>query len=592
MVAGSPLVAAVGAGIMVTDGIIWVDESIENYAQKYAREYGQAREQSETYARANQQYHSQFLSSQLAAQATASLYEGVVRPGTPRQRYAQQQPQVLQQGIMRAQAALADVKNSPGSPAELERQRLHYALKYAIFAVSSILPVPLIQEAIAALDGSPERLEEMLARLQAARQQYNARLSAQELARLQLEELLAQTQAQLETIAQVLPELSAEQQARFAQQFRAIQSILPGASAQGLQTTEALENAQRAQNGSRALIEAVSNAFLEERISLNSLINQQLGVLETLSEMLKEAGRGPVKERREWRELADQIQELHYHMQSLLEQPLSQAEQQFTQQNRRLSLLKEQTFTLIETLQQQVIADTIAETLQELHFQATPGDQGLIRARDTLLRVVASPSKQSAQNKRDDRVVTFEIARNGDITYDFVGYTGDSCLTEAETIFAALREKGLHILDQNVARRMREAVARGQRVDAQMLQRPEYQHHPLSNKLQAQMAERLLSALGKMQFEHIEQQVVGGVIELDAFNGDVGYHAQIRAEGTVEVTRNEGEEEVKIEADSYDPLAIEARQVRLEHPPAAEKASPAKHQQTLPKRVEQKLREP
>ncbi len=600
LAAGSPLVVGLRAGVLAADGLMWVGANalagLKAWSDKGNQERAKDVKSMEKHQRSIQESLSPFLRSQLEAMAIAQMYREVI----PSRRSYENEQAALRQAMASAQAALAEVNPSLKlSPAELARRKAQQELKSELIAGRSTLPPALLQQGVEALDTSAEIIVPLVERLRKVRQGEEGKMSWQQQQRREFDDTHHLTSGQLDGINQWLEELGSEQRVRFLEQRDAIRQLLSEASIQARSDlAAALHRVAEAGQSVGTLADAVSSELLETRLTVNSQINEQLGVLDALASMLAGVNRLDAPDRPILLRLAERVRELSEEIQQLTGEGLVRARQRLATSIQRISSLREEIFDVVEKFQQRFVAGTIAETVFELGFNLATGEQGPLQENGETLRVVATPVSQPmrrrksqedipVQTKRDDRIISFEISRDGDIAYDFIGYTGNACVEDAERIFAALRAKGLYILEPAAAQRMQEAQAQGRRISPQMLNRPEVQAQPTKNKMQAELVERLRAVLASMQYENVAQQVVGGCVEIDAFNGDMGYHAIVMPEGGLKLSKDDGIQEVNIALDSTDPLAIESRKVKGQKKEQSEQASTTpKPRRTTPHQAE------
>lgn len=71
---------------------------------------------------------------------------------------------------------------------------------------------------------------------------------------------------------------------------------------------------------------------------------------------------------------------------------------------------------------------------------------------------------------------------------------------------------------------------------------------------QARLAERLLDVIRRMGFSNISHSATGGYVDIEGFNGPVGYRVVLPPHGQAEVNRDG----VDVSADYRDPVAAEA----------------------------------
>ncbi len=150
-------------------------------------------------------------------------------------------------------------------------------------------------------------------------------------------------------------------------------------------------------------------------------------------------------------------------------------------------------------------------------------------------RVTGLRNDAPAGMGHDDKLVTFTLLADGRIDYDFSGYIGEACKKDAQRIFAALRRKGIVIVSPSWLHEHDLASMSAQEVTAAPL--PEFD----VNKRQALVADRVRQALEHMGYQanQIVETSVGGVRQLDARNGSLGYyHVALDAFDEVNVTWN------------------------------------------------------
>lgn len=562
-------------GDRVVKGINWVREELERSEKELVEKYANMLKAARNNTRP-------------LVEAVANMQQGQV--GTQSQTEAEKQS--ITQALAEARAAIAGVRTVLKSPEEIERQQLQQSLKKEIIRGKALLlPASLIQAAETALEGSREAISRAIFRLMEARQRAEGELSLRERQRSQLEEAIQSTTALLQVVEQMLQEMSSEQQAVFVERRKAIQSLLATINpSEENMLDESIELVIEAQQNARGLAEAITTALVEAWAAARSQVNEQLAGLQALRDMLTEVDRMNVANRREVRDLAERVTDIYDDVQSLLGQPLQHVHRQLSLFKEQISPLKQEIFTMVEKSRQRMAAETIATTLIELDFGSLTRDQRIVRENGDVLRVVVKPASKKSVEKRDDRIVSFEISRNGDVTYDFVGYTGDTCIEEAERIFTALRAKGLYILDPRGVQRL-QAVARERPITLEMLNRPELQLHLVKNKTQAELAERIHAVLERMQYHSISQQVVGGCIEMEAFNGPVGYRVVLKPEGSLQVFKDEGMNELDIAVDSNDPVIAEAIRVRERKADKQDRSSSEQRRQTPARRLRRTLQE-
>lgn len=590
----SPFIAAIGVGVVVGEGMVVVGEEVVGAAIDLAKDVVNKgkEERKEQFGKMQAQQQSiknlgAYLSSEVEALAVARLYQD--DPQT--QRVGKVQQQYVTQIAARARAAVTDTSFPLESAQEIERRRFQLSLRREIIAGREILPAALIEEAELALEDTNETMARLVYRLQVARQEAEAALSEQQLQRRQVEDMTQFVTAQLQALDQVLQEMSSEQQAGFVERRRAIQAVLATIDPSNQKDLESsVEEAIQAHQSARQLTQAASIVLIEAWSEVNRQGNRLLGMLQQLHTMVDEIGRVHIAERRELNSLTRRLSVTLIEAESLGQYALRDAQQRLSDLTERSLTLKEEVFTVVEQVQQRIIAETIASTLLDLDYRPLTSDQRLIRESGEVMRVLATPGGKGVPELRDDRIVAFDISRKGAIAYDFIGYTGDTCVEEAEKILAALKERGLYILDKKAVDQLRAEVASGRRITPEMLDRPELQLNPIKNKLQTTLAERIHAVLERMDFHTIVEQVVGGRIEMDAFNGPIGYRVVLTPEGSMKMYKDAELNEVDLALDNDDPVVVEARQVTAQQP-EVQLGAPEKRQQSRIYRQRQALQE-
>jgi hypothetical protein len=170
------------------------------------------------------------------------------------------------------------------------------------------------------------------------------------------------------------------------------------------------------------------------------------------------------------------------------------------------------------------------------------------------LRIEAMIS-YSTKEQRDEKVVAFDVSPDGKINYDFSGYVGDTCISEAKRIFDALREKGIFIVDDRAVDELLQTST--ENITANLLQQERLHPHIVKNKSQAELADSLRRVLEKMEYPQVHQNSIGGAIELEAFKGPIGYRVILPPDGSAQVLKNASQKDVS--NDLQDPVTREAQ---------------------------------
>lgn len=236
---------------------------------------------------------------------------------------------------------------------------------------------------------------------------------------------------------------------------------------------------------------------------------------------------------------------------------LTEARARLAKISARLDSATEEVFEEIGQRQQEVAARTISETLGELGFvksmvSKSPPQVALVGRK---LQIVGT-RQQPGGSVQNEELVSFYVNQDGSVAYDFSGYKGESCTQAAREIFEALRKKGLVLVQAETAQHLN-----GSSVS---LTREQVDRYPLPtfdvNLRQARLHQRLRQVLQKMQFQHIQEQVAGGSIILEAFNGDVGYHVVLHSDSDLKqpkVLRTRGQQQEDVSNDASDAVVSE-----------------------------------
>jgi hypothetical protein len=439
--------------------------------------------------------------------------------------------------------------------AETERELLSYRLKLEIEAARGVLPAEKIAAAEAALDGSTETIQSTLTMLETAWKEVQDAQAQRDRQVFQVRQLLNILTTQLGTVDALLRETGKAQNLVYVNQRRAIEMQIRNVEAQ-LSTgrAQALATAQAAQKALHELTESVSaDAFRAWEKTRTQIISQQ-GALDTLEKMLTEAVALKLVDAQKAETIKRRITTAQREAEDLLQMASTSptVQRKLILLTDRVEQLKKEVFRVTQGGQQQYIAEAVATTLEELGFQSQTGGQLATEQITDGLRIVATRSGDTPNFARDDKLVSFTISQDGAVSYDFSGYVGDSCVSEAERVFAALRAKGIFILDSDTLDSLQRIPAENITLDTL---RQTSLPHIVQNKPQAELAVRLRQVLERMKFSNIQESVVGGTIDLEAFNGPLGYRVVLPPDGSAQVFKNRAD----VSNDASDPIATEAQ---------------------------------
>jgi hypothetical protein len=539
------LTVAAGAGVLIQEGMLLPGKIVRAHMAKKDRQYA-ARDAAKLASdRAHRQEFSGRLAMQIATIATASAAK-----------QKDQQAQSVYEAMNLARQAISDAQQTARARANVEREQIASRLMLEIENGRGFLPARIIAQAEDALEDTKEEMLQEIARLQEAWRRVATVQATKERQRRETQRLLQISTTQLALIEDMLQGTSARTLYRtFTEQRRTIENLIKTAQAAlDSNISDALQQAQQAHADVRSLTESVSTSLIDISDSIQSEINTFLGTLTTLNTMLEEAVSTKLIAIQEAQQLMRRIAHTTNEVQSRTEGPLSDSEQSLHVLRERVELLKQEVFSLVEQRQQRYVANSIATTLAELGFQSTKSNKPALKENGDVLRIEALRTGMTKNGERDDKVVSFDISRNGNIAYDFSGYVGDACLVEARRVFAALRNNGIYILDEQAMEYIQAQPAGT--VTINTLKQPHLHPQLQANKLQAELAERLRSVLEDMQFGTITQNVVGGCIELEAFNGSIGYRVVLPTDGSTQVFKDVTYTDVSTDLD--DPIVAEA----------------------------------
>lgn len=558
VVAGSPVIlgiqAAVGAGILVEKGVMWVSDQIEkNYLEKcqtWSTHYDAAQAKNQARAQVIQDY----MTAQWYTNAASGLYRPSQHADT--QMVAPEPQEDLLPVMAQVRSALDDMQKMRQVKRKTQHEQLVARLLTEIEIGRGVLSPVSIAQAEAALGEASESVEQALDDLDTAWKQRST-VSQEERQRREVQFLLQVTANQLSIVEQAREHPAALPVEAFVEQRRQIEATIAQAQA-ALQSNLALalELAEAARGAAQALSTQVSTALVDAWDRVRKEINTFQGVLTALTTMVNEAIAVKMISRQRAYEFEGRIEALYEETEHLVAHTPPDIQARLLLLKERVGTLKQDVFAAIEQQQQRYIAQTIATTLDELGFQDIRGDEPTLKESGDLIRVVTTTSGRTTGTERDDKIVSFDIARNGDIAYDFSGYVGDTCVQEAERIFVALHKKGIFILDAQAAKQLPTYPTK--LITPELLEQPQWQPQIVQNKLQAELAERLRAVLEAMNYPTISQNVVGGCIELEAFSGPFGYRVVLAPDGAASIFKDDAHTDISDNED--DPLVAEVQQ--------------------------------
>ena len=464
---------------------------------------------------------------------------------------------------------------------EMEKELLADRLRAAIDAGRSFLPVSVLAEAENALGGTPATRQYALEQVERAWQQVTDAHAQQMRQTLQAQHALNGVVGQLANIDTLLYTLGETKHSVYLQRKHVIEAWAREAEQQlSSNPARALTLANDVQQLATTLAADVSSDSFDRWEGLRRKQMTLLGMLTALEQMVLEARVLKLMSAVEADSLKQRIQDTHASIQRFLNAGLSpRAQREALLLNEHVELLKKEVFQRVQTSQQRSIAQTIAKTLVEVGFQGTRGEAPVLQINGDTIRVVVKRAGHTSGFVRDDKHVAFDITRDGEISYDFSGYVGDTCVADAKKIFTALRKNGVYILDDEAIGKLQQTP--GEQVTPSLLAQDEFQPQLTRKKQQAELVDRLSRVLAQMNYQNIKKSSAGGTIEIDAFNGTIGYHIVLPSEGDVQVLKDAQRKDIS--HDSSDPIVVEAS-----HAPEIEQADEVSKQHEAHRSVQQR----
>src|SRR5205085_5614611 len=145
------------------------------------------------------------------------------------------------------------------------------------------------------------------------------------------------------------------------------------------------------------------------------------------------------------------------------------------------------------------------------------------------MRIRAIRVQTDGDGKRDDKVITFDITREGEFTYDCSGYVGDAALADIEKLFDALKARGIYMLDSKSVEKLQQMPI--EQITPATLQQERFTPGKEQHKSQSEIAKQLLQLLKQLDYTITHQNTVGGYIELDASSDAADYRIVLPPDG-------------------------------------------------------------
>lgn len=209
--------------------------------------------------------------------------------------------------------------------------------------------------------------------------------------------------------------------------------------------------------------------------------------------------------------------------------------------------LAERTFDLIAAIKQRRTAETIAAALGALGYRKDIRAGMLPQVERVGDRLNVTAFRQNPNVKStDQKMVTFFVDENGEVKGDFSGYADRECEAAAEEVFAEVRRRGVILVNEDAAVRLRNADPAMISTDPLAYAGPEFAPQLDNSKRQPELRRRVISALRRMGFQEneIQETVEGGTIIIGASHGSMAYRVVLTPDGD----RNTVPEEVDGEA--------------------------------------------
>lgn len=543
--------AAAGAGMLIDKGAMRMGEELREQVEKGVRELEQryaalyAAKSAGAYA-----LRWDFLSAQvdvIAAQPSADT---------------RVDQQALLEAIAQSRTAIDNADRTLKMREETERKGLIERLSSFIEASHDKLPRDTVWRAEMVLNTTNDAMRDALANLARAWREKARLEDYQEHERLEIQQHLNKVARQLAVAASLAKDGSETYQKAFAARRKAVEDILDQARATLSQkkSEEAMRLVAQANREVRALMKEASERTFESWDNEQGEINAAHGTLDVLHKMVEEASAIDMASKEEARALEKRFSRLYDEMDALARSKPGTLKQRLGLTRERIAVLKQDVLTTIQRNQQMSIAETIADAMADLGFRSLEGKRPEVKVNGEYVRIETLRSRNPSAYGRDDKLVSFDVSRQGDVSYDFAGYSGESCIADAERIFAALRKRGLFILDKDAATRLKGSSIKT--ITPELLSRREFQPELEANKAQAKLAERLRSILEQMNYAHVVENVVGGSIELEGFNDAFGYRVVVTPEGSAQVFKDK--QQIDISHDASDIVVSEILRVQDE----------------------------
>lgn len=542
VLAAGAAVVVIGAGVLCVNGVMWCGEKLEEHYQQALREWAELRQRAYDEQRRKVEgqlsHYARMMSvgvSTLPSHTTVNQHVGE-RPNNAE----------LARAAQAFQAALA----STPPPGAIERQELVAALQREIASGRGTLPAQAVRAAEQALNGNAATVQQALTNLRAA-------WVAVQDERLQREHQANQMRWQIVDAANQLQAIRAmsiqngiasspQQEAALAQMLSEAEQRLNAGDLPGAQVL-----AQQSQDQITGLLRAVASAVATGWADVQGALAALQGKLDALHRILVDAKELKLADAKSLEALEADIATEQREVTSLAGQNRVSNPRELAILRAKVEVTERNVFAATKQGQQRQLATAVAETLSELGYHGPTGQTPTAQTHGGMAHIDAVPA--SERTARTGRRVTFDVSLEGEVVYDFQGYVGTTCEDDAREIFAALRKRGIILHDRYSGEEIQEAA---------------------QNKRQARLYERLKSVLQNMHFTNIQETFASGIIELEAFNGDVGYRVTLAPdeEERPEVLRNHQ----NVSADMRDPIVAAIQADDASQPPSPPAPHPSR----------------
>jgi hypothetical protein len=548
-------VAAIGTGVLIAKGVMWCGDKMEENYQSACQQWANLAEVARAENLANVEQMSTQLTSRLE-HLSASAYEFV--DTTSQGSINSIDQQALFATIARTRVAINDAQ-LVAQQDDTERELFSARLRAEIKNGRGILPAQVLAEAEQALQNTVPMMQQALKTIEEAWNNVTEQSSRRTHMIQQAQQIAIIVSTQLNAIDTMLREIGSSGRVLYRDQQRQLEKKVRDAQDQlEAHPARALEQIRTARQEVKVLLEEVSLLSLDALKQVRRQVNAQIGILAALETMVKEAEAITLVKKQTLASLADRVTKALDEARRLQDAP--DVQKQLMLLTQRTALLKEDIFREVKKSQQQNIAEIIQNTLEELDFHSEENVAPAISINGDVTRVEILLSGLTETGGRNDRTITFDISRDGQVNYDFAGYSGNTCMGDVQMVFGALRKKGLFLLDDAVL----EKLQRTENFTSETLKKEEFQPYLIQNKTQAELAESLKNVLEDMGYAKMHQSVVGGFIELEAFNGPLGYSIVLSPEGEAQVFKDANR--VDVSHDENDVIVEHVQKIQDEKP--------------------------